>query len=262
VYVITLVHGTFAINAEWTRPGSRLREVVQDRLGGPTNVQFHVFRWGGLLGSWINNGHRYRIQAGDQLRSDLLRTLEGNRNAKHFIIAHSHGGNVALYALRDLRLQKAIRGVVCLATPFVHCEARNVESTLRLYPTVAWTLVAFPVLLPLFGFAAVILARSTQVAARISPGLEEPLIGVIASILSIGAYFIFAKLPSKIVDGFIGPWLREWSPRKQRQIVSRLGLPLLSQTPVLCMHVAGDEARRHLGVVGCAYQKHRTHCVD
>jgi hypothetical protein len=42
-------------------------------------------------------------------------------SAKHFIIAHSHGGNVALYAAERTQVD----GIVCLATPFIHAAARD-----------------------------------------------------------------------------------------------------------------------------------------
>jgi alpha-beta hydrolase superfamily lysophospholipase len=44
---------------------------------------------------------------------------------RHFIIAHSHGGIVALYALRDPAADQVVSGIITLATPFVSARPRR-----------------------------------------------------------------------------------------------------------------------------------------
>ena len=62
--VITLVHGTFASGAPWTRPDSALRS----RWPGTTErpVCFSVFEWSG------GNSHRDRVAASGDLAEHLL----------------------------------------------------------------------------------------------------------------------------------------------------------------------------------------------
>ena len=51
--------------------------------------------------------------------------------AQHFIVAHSHGGNIALYALNHPELARKIRGVICLSTPFLNVRERNLGAIKR-----------------------------------------------------------------------------------------------------------------------------------
>ena len=66
----------------------------------------------------------------DQLRKDLQ-----DPDAKAVIIAHSHGGNVALRALQHLDFMADRIRVVTLATPFLRVFAR---TSLRLPSMVIW----------------------------------------------------------------------------------------------------------------------------
>jgi hypothetical protein len=124
-HIITLVHGTFAPDAEWTRPNSELRQVLEHRLGGPARVRFEVFTWLGFLGSRSNNNHRCRLNGSKRLREHLARVGDSYPEAQHFIIAHSHGENVVLHALTGPGLLEKIAGVVCLATPFLVARERD-----------------------------------------------------------------------------------------------------------------------------------------
>jgi alpha-beta hydrolase superfamily lysophospholipase len=61
----------------------------------------------------------------------LAACLRGNgqKPQEHrFIVAHSHGGNVALYALRDPEVERLVDGVVCMATPFIVARRRDLGS--------------------------------------------------------------------------------------------------------------------------------------
>jgi pimeloyl-ACP methyl ester carboxylesterase len=116
-YVVTLVHGTWARGARWTQPGSHLRRAIEESVPGP--VTFEVFRWSG------RNLIAARTGAAERLRQTLTRLLELHPAARHYIIGHSHGGNVALYALRDSPLVESIAGVACFSTPFLLARRRR-----------------------------------------------------------------------------------------------------------------------------------------
>lgn len=120
--VITLIHGTWARRAEWTMPGSALSKHLRTTV--PELRELANFEWSGSV------LQRQRVDAA----CDFLRWHEDVRRrhpvAQHFVIAHSHGGNVALEAaMRDEQLRAALGGIICLSTPFLqyseHVEIRH-----------------------------------------------------------------------------------------------------------------------------------------
>lgn len=112
--VITLVHGTFARGAQWTLKGSILCNHIAASLGSDT--RFERFQWSG------QNYQQARINAAAELKEFILARLLEQPQARHYIIAHSHGGNVALLALRDKELANRISGLITLATPFLRIK--------------------------------------------------------------------------------------------------------------------------------------------
>jgi len=92
-YVITLVHGTFAPHSAWTVDGSLLRNTFRTVLDG--DVAFEPFAWSG------NNSRTARATASEDLVAHLDRIHAEYPLALHAIVAHSHGGNIALRALRQ-----------------------------------------------------------------------------------------------------------------------------------------------------------------
>ncbi len=119
--VVTLVHGTFAKDAAWVKDGSVLRAEIAGALAGHgRDVVFDVFTWSG------RNSHKARIKAGYEL-ADHIRDLRKNGipGTRHFIVAHSHGGNVALLAHKHLDDDQHARGIATLGTPFLHAQLRG-----------------------------------------------------------------------------------------------------------------------------------------
>ena len=120
--VITLVHGTFARDARWTKPGSPL---VESLASDDTVIE--RFHWSG------RNRQVDRLHAGRSLHERLLQLAEKYPASSHHVIAHSHGGNVALYALRegrqlDTRLENV--RVITMATPFLVMRNRRTPTVL------------------------------------------------------------------------------------------------------------------------------------
>jgi hypothetical protein len=133
VDVITLVHGTFAPGAPWTKSGSEIRATLE-RLFPTARIQ--DFEWSG------KNSHHARVEAGDALADFLEKQIDEQTGSVHAIVAHSHGGNVALYALRRPRVSTAVRKLVFLSTPFIHCYPRNVRKSFSvLAHLVTWIVV-------------------------------------------------------------------------------------------------------------------------
>jgi hypothetical protein len=125
-FVLTFVHGTWGRgmifpsgDAAWTTDESTLCRSLRDRLG--PDAVFRRFRWSG------RNSHTARLKASERLRDFLQEGLNDPPDATHIIVAHSHGGNVALRALGDHpNLREQINGVACLATPFIAAQYRNI----------------------------------------------------------------------------------------------------------------------------------------
>jgi hypothetical protein len=243
-YIITLVHGTFALNAKWTQLDSFLRTNLESaRRTSGSSVRFEVFNWPGLFGTRLNNGHRYRVLAGRNLALHIETVTTKYPNAQHFIIAHSHGGNVAYYALDSKHLQERIKGIVCLGTPFLKCVPRNFYGFE--YHTIVLWLLSFVTMVVAsvasFGVAVYFLYDFLKTLPQ---GITL-LLAFIGIILwgSFALWWLeaFSNLESRFDDR-----LRFWLGIKQREILKRLRLPNLYGPAIFCAYTPGDEAGRHL----------------
>jgi hypothetical protein len=81
---VVLVHGTYAPRAAWTRPDSKLCQLLIAALG--ENTLFHRFDWDG------RNSFRARKRAAIKLEEELTLLFAAHPHAKIVVIAHSHGG--------------------------------------------------------------------------------------------------------------------------------------------------------------------------
>ena len=129
--VATLVHGTWArgfswrarnshLDAPWCRTDSpflnRLRKAFQKE--GIT-LATGAMNWSGA------NSVLERFAAGERLAWMSRRWQPSDRIALHIVIAHSHGGNIAMEALELLRSYKQPPpAVVTIATPFLHTDIK------------------------------------------------------------------------------------------------------------------------------------------
>lgn len=129
--VVYLVHGTFAQGAEWVHPSSALAKSVKAGLG--SDVLIAPFKWSGA------NSHTARRAAGKKLAQTIHKFDHYNPDAPQYIVAHSHGGNVAAYALNESGVRSKITAVACLGTPFIKAHARDLVGAKRL---VQWILTA------------------------------------------------------------------------------------------------------------------------
>lgn len=170
--VITLVHGTFGRlpwrDAAWTGSESTLRRRFVHGLS--EDVVFVPFRWSGM------NWPAARYRAAGRLRMHFDEIAARYPGRRHFVVAHSHGGNVALYAVRDGERegQEALpRGVVCLSTPFIAAQPRPV-TLFRFVATYAVILVT--------SFAVVANAVGYLLVPWIS-SLVDPANGVLSAIV-------------------------------------------------------------------------------
>ena len=124
--IVTLVHGTWGRgffgqkeDADWATAESALCESLSAKFGD--DIEIRRFRWSG------GNTHTARIKASLKLREVLAKQIDQCPEHKHFLVAHSHGGNVVLSAITD-DLKDKVEGIVCLATPFISAKKRDLGS--------------------------------------------------------------------------------------------------------------------------------------
>lgn len=117
-FVVVLVHGTFAREAEWIREDGEFARQIGARL--PAGTPIFAFQWTGL------NTNDARHQAGDELGAFIRRCAAQHPGRTIRIVSHSHGGNVALYALKDPEARPLVSALVFLGVPFLEAWPRNV----------------------------------------------------------------------------------------------------------------------------------------
>jgi hypothetical protein len=128
--VVCLVHGTipslFGIRlfsqVPWIGETSWFRKNLFPY--GDDAIHYSPFYWSG------KNSHKGRVEAGIHLAAHLAEL--GNRYpaSQHIVVAHGHGGNVAVYALRRLQQSAAPLPVrlITLGTPFLSAAKRDLRA--------------------------------------------------------------------------------------------------------------------------------------
>lgn len=178
-YVFTLVHGTWFSRPAWTQEGSLLRTHLQNAYA-PANVSFNVFRWS------ARNSPIKRRAAANELARCLHDSINRHPQAAHYIIAHSHGGNVATLAVSgDALLRSQVRGITCLSTPFLAARPRPFTRALTGF-SIAWfalalliSLVDLPATTPLACLSSVVVcaliyATASRSCERILAAVRQP----------------------------------------------------------------------------------------
>lgn len=182
--VIFLVHGTFARNAPWTRTGSLFRTQLAAALthNGHDEVYFETVDWSG------GNSHQARRAGAVELERRLRASLRRHPGACHYVVGHSHGGNIALRAAKRAERHAERRiGIVTLATPFL--KFHKVRSSMIALPLLCLGFVKGVAFLAITVFAApfMILAALFRDWPRSLPALI-----VIAVVLAAS---VFASRP-------------------------------------------------------------------
>jgi len=92
-------------------------DCVEQALPGP--VKIFEFQWSG------RNVASRRVAAANRLRARLESLASQYEDEPIYVIAHSHGGNVALMAIGEHELERRVRLVICLSTPFITVRYRD-----------------------------------------------------------------------------------------------------------------------------------------
>jgi hypothetical protein len=206
-YVITLVHGTWADTRGWVAPGSVLRRELDARLG---SVVFREFPWSSA------HTHAARTEAGVRLARFVRGGHTQYPEARHFIIGHSHGGVVALYAMRDAAANQVVSGIITLATPFVSTRRRRFRPYVR---AITFLLIAAPVV------------AGALLLAAMWPRQPVLLTWV------LGGAFLTVRADRPMSKWLIGV-VRRW----QSEIIAPLEPPPIGPSRLLILCSRGDEA--------------------
>ena len=144
--------------------------------------------------------------------------------ARHMLIGHSHGGFVALSALRGATLDERFCGVACLSTPFLMARVRPMSRLARAGLTVT------PALLVAFGLGQAV--ERSPLGAIVDR--HEPLQVTFALLVLVLAAFAW-----------------RWTPRAVQalsaRVLERMQLPELAPNQLFVMRAPGDEASAALG---------------
>jgi hypothetical protein len=233
--LITLVHGTFATGAAWTKDGSILRQQLEQRLG--TGLRFSRFDWSGV------NSHKARQIAADELASHLMQLEREYPDFQQFLICHSHGGNVALRALPHFDASRTIRGVVTLGTPFITCHRRTLTETTG---TLKWAIPLSTVVLWMLIYSSICIGILNILIAyhlwRKLPLWSYILAFFAASLMQIRYISKSLEYLSKFIPAFIA--------NNQDKTMVTLGPPVIQNVRFMCLQVDRDEAGLFLGLLG------------
>src|SRR5262245_50780988 len=154
---IILVHGTWGrgfnpdkyarsevagnpTDPRWFEAGSKFRAMLSSGLSGLIQAtDINAFTWSG------SNSIEERRSAVARLAKTLDESVAAAPKAIHFIIAHSHGGNVAVLARQAMSGNTHNVHIVTMATPFLSIDQRTPRTTDKLFTiciSIALTILA------------------------------------------------------------------------------------------------------------------------
>ena len=142
-----LVHGTFGRGGVWVEseaPDS-FRGQLRKAFECEFEVCFEVVHWG-LTGpkKWFaDNTLARRLHGRCILAEHLAQSDDVSESSLRYIVAHSHGGNVSMYALRNPDVFGKVTGVITLSTPFLMYRPQSFVTELLSFSAAALFIRAF-----------------------------------------------------------------------------------------------------------------------
>lgn len=138
--VFIIIHGTWSANSDWYAPGGDFFDTLEKST--PNDTAIVPFRWNG------NNNHFERIKAAHSLVK-LIQTYD-QATTYVYIIAHSHGGNIATLAsqilAQDSENNHRVEILYTLGTPTCKEYAPNMNVIGYLYNLFSFEDLIQPVL--------------------------------------------------------------------------------------------------------------------
>jgi len=183
--IVVLVHGTFAPDADWTDPRSTLVKAI--RAAEPADDTLFVrFSWPGSIGGYQNNTNFIRYDAGQKLGKLLWQLRKQHPRAGILVIAHSHGGNVALYAARHA---PHLAGIILMGTPFISVSPRDLTSDIALRTSVSLLVFVLFFLVGILSGLAGLTALIVGARAFAERGAAPKLLGGVLIFVGLGLCF-------------------------------------------------------------------------
>jgi hypothetical protein len=216
--IVTLVHGTWAADSNLVSDDSSYSRTLKSLLPGSTLVR--NFKWSG------RNRHSDRLTAAENLRTFLKEGLRDHPTSRHFVIAHSHGGNIVFYALRDKDLADRLSGIITLSTPFIHVTTRDLPYGIRerIESVRCWHVIL------LFALVALI------------PSFLPPIVSLVL------ACFVVLSVLGSLFLAFVLGTSHERLPADFRDFQDLLRLPSIPIDKTLILTSGSDEATGALSV--------------
>jgi|KBSMisStaDraftv2_1062788.scaffolds.fasta_scaffold101215_1 hypothetical protein len=215
---VTLVHGTNARGATWTRLDSQLCQSMLQTFPG---ANIASFTWSG------RNSALARQAAAVDFALWMRARHEQFPDALHYIVAHSHGGNVVLKGLSAAGSPIPIAGVACLSTPFLQARRRHLGEHGPSYLWGALGCLIVGVLLLVFGPSRDVDADSLRFAGS-------------GDMLSFWYQALFVWALGLLMIP-VTMWERR-APVAAEQFASACALHLSSDLNLLIVRSSGDEA--------------------
>jgi len=199
--IVTLIHGTILFNFRsifrrgepkipWIEENSFLRRALQGAFGDDLIVE--KIEWSG------RNDFTARELAAEKLRLHIRDVDKRYPGSPHYLIGHSHAGNIIMLALADQTLSAMIAGAGCLSTPFIHVRKRHWSAISRsVLPMGAGVFVLF--LISLFQKE---MDKILSAGVHSSSGWVQTVLTFIAS--NMAGLFVVALI---LVSVIFAPWI-------------------------------------------------------
>lgn len=245
---IVLVHGTLLRlfgrrpeNAEdvrnffpWTDPNkeSSLAAALAALAPAGKRISLSLLPWSG----------RNSSQAREKAADDLRVLLNDDTETRTVVVAHSHGGNVALRAIQKLGgSPKNVLGIVSMATPFLQRLPRDVNGILGIHQIWMAFILLVEIFIGLMAFGLALIGGIGIFQKFLGGPLDELtwlailglFIGGVAALILIPVVHRLLKLPTDAEFRL---------HTRARQRLSLRGHLKPIETPFLCISAAGDEA--------------------
>lgn len=212
-----IIHGTWGAKSDFAFAESQFCRGIGAAVRTP--MTFERFQWSGA-NSFID-----RAEASQRLRDFVLQLPQ--HRLPVYLVAHSHGGNVASLALRDDIFAARVGGLVTLGTPYLGCHERHWLQLLEGASGHIFLYCAFMglALLGIFG----------AIGGAIS--LIHPIFSVLGVALLVGIFFVAARSRDENVFAGFVQHLRE----RASEVVANHHVAFV-QTKVLVINSRADEA--------------------
>jgi len=159
------------------------------------------------------------MRAAVRLAGQLQGQIKENPGARQWVVAHSHGGNIALHAVRYLRNSCADAPrvpTVTLATPFIHARRRTLSG---------WSIFV----LASFGF---IVTAWAWVTLADGPHWDDSIVLALGALVASDALLC-------VVGACMHPGFR---PGYRSQLIASVHSPTVEPEDLFVIRAAGDEA--------------------